>query len=543
MQNYTVYPTKTNSRKRRTQAATAYPIRFEVVDDPSRCFVAQLEDTLVLGLAADLPLSSALRDLGGEAAGIADYHVLLNLDADGNIQAVDLSSVSRTLINNTNLGFEGPLLVRDGDIITLGDVRLRMRLMSTLDEGENAPEESEHFWALMTIAKSLTSQLELDYILHHILQFSRTMISAKEMQIWLMDEPTQELYLRAELGIEDESIRHIRLLADDPHVSAVLESGEPLRASRTITGGPVKIKTGYLVEAILYVPLIAGQQKLGVMAAVHRDYDSAFSQADERLLAGLGDFAAIAIQNSLIHEQVQEVNRIKDEMIQNISHEFRTPLQYFRGYISLMLDDRDKLDPAHREYLQVLDQQSDRLRWLITNFISLNDSSRKQASLVPVDLNYVLSSAVHSARPLAGSREITLSYRQDEELPMVLGSLSKLFEVVDNLLGNALKFTPIGGRIEVWGETSEDKHRILVHVKDSGIGVDPSQHQHIFERFYQVDGSANRHHGGVGIGLAVSKSIIEQHNGEIWVESEQGQGSVFTFALPAARQDELDRYA
>ena len=236
------------------------------------------------------------------------------------------------------------------------------------------------------------------------------------------------------------------------------------------------------------------------------------------------------------------MNRLKDEMIQNISHEFRTPLQYFRGYVSLMLDDRERLDPEHYEFLTVLDQQADRLRWLVNNFISLENLHQKRNNFLPVDLNFVLSSAVHGAQAISHSRSVSVTYSQTEHLPPVHGHLGRLCQVVDNLLSNALKFTPEGGTIDVWGELSKNREDILIHVQDSGIGIDPADQERIFDRFYQVDGTSSRQQGGVGIGLAVCKSIIEQHHGNIRVESTAGRGSQFTISLPVMQDEEIQAY-
>lgn len=519
-----------------------YHIKLALESDDNRFVEFRLTDSHVLGIAPELSVSTGLRDFGGQESGVSKYHALLSLNPQGSVQVADLNSTNGTLVNDTRLGPNGPLPLDDGDILTLGALPLRVSMLPGTGEITSS-SQSEPVWALTTIAKALTSHLELDFILHHILQLARSMTAAKEALVWLMDDQTQELFLRAELGIVEEKIRHLRLPTSDPLVSSVLESGKPLRASRTISGEKIKIKTGYLVEAVLYVPLIVGAQKLGVLAAIHRDYDATFSRTDERLLAGIGDFAAIAIQNASIHHQVQEINRLKDEMIQNISHEFRTPLQYFRGYVSLMLDDREKVDPTHYEYLKVLDQQADRLRWLINNFISLDNSRRRRLSFVPIDLDYVLSSAVQGAQVLARERGIALGYREDDPLPVIKGNLSRLFEVVDNLLGNALKFTPAGGTVEVRSEVVEEEGHVLVHVQDSGIGIDPADQERIFERFYQVDGTSSRRHGGVGIGLAVCKAIIEEHNGHIWIDSAPGEGTTFTFSLPIMSHQELEKYA
>jgi signal transduction histidine kinase len=382
------------------------------------------------------------------------------------------------------------------------------------------------------MAESITSQLTLDDVLTQALKMALALTSAGEATIWLVDEGTKELVLEAEVGIEDDSIRRLRLPVSDRLVSRVIESRKPLRANREPEGDPVKVKTGYIVEALLYMPLINGDEILGVMAVAHREPNRIFNARDERLLVGLANFAAIAIHNARLYEQLQAADRLKYEMIQNISHEFRTPLTYIVGYVGLLLEDREKLAPEHTKPLRIVQQQADKLTWLVKNFVTLRSPDEITRQRGVVDLRPLLDNVVQSHQIRADEKGITLSLAVEPDVKLVLANRMAIYQVVDNLLSNALKFTPPGGEVAVWAKLRGDGRKIRIAVTDTGVGIPAERLDDIFKSFYQVDGSTTRAIGGAGLGLAVVKSIVEAHGEAITVDSEQGVGSTFTFTLP-----------
>lgn len=233
------------------------------------------------------------------------------------------------------------------------------------------------------------------------------------------------------------------------------------------------------------------------------------------------------------YEALQEVDRLKTIMIQNVSHEFRTPLTYIVGYVGLLLDEAQDMGPLteeQRRSLTIIAEQAQRLRHLMDRFVAMERVSEGALDLQQSDLAALIERSVEAAQLLATNARLTLTQEVAASLPPVRVDVLAVQQVLENLLSNAIKFTPAGGRVTVraWASGAW----VYVAVADTGIGIPPEEQERIFERFYQVDGSPSRRYAGVGLGLAICKQTVEAHGGRIWVESQPGQGSTFTFTLP-----------
>ncbi len=235
------------------------------------------------------------------------------------------------------------------------------------------------------------------------------------------------------------------------------------------------------------------------------------------------------------YESLQEIDALRSEMIQNISHEFRTPLTYILSYVDLLLDPAGTmgtLSETQRGSLQTVSQQAQRLQKLIDNFVTFHQVGERRLERERTAIDKLLEEVVADARAMAEEARLVLSLEIEPGLPPAMIDPAGIRQVMDNLLVNAVKFTPAGGDIAVraWLE----RRRIYVSVADTGIGIAQEVQGKIFDRFYQVDGTTRRRAAGLGLGLAICKKIVEAHGGVIWVESTPGQGSTFTFTLPVA---------
>lgn len=258
-------------------------------------------------------------------------------------------------------------------------------------------------------------------------------------------------------------------------------------------------------------------------------------EANARLQAEINERRHIEAELREANLSLTEADRLKDEMIQNISHEFRTPLSYVIGYADLILEEPGDLSEAQLNYAEIVSSQAQRLAWFVQNFVSFQHIQDMASERKPVDLQGLLSSAVGNAGLMASQSEIGLDFEADT-LPLVVAEKVSIEQVINNLLANAFKFTPEGGSVMVRATLDESGDKAVVSVADTGIGIPTDQHEHIFERFYQVDGTPTRRFGGVGLGLALCKEIIEAHGESLWVESEEGQGATFFFTLPVATE-------
>ncbi|MCX9075012.1 MAG: PAS domain S-box protein [Candidatus Methanoperedens sp.] len=229
------------------------------------------------------------------------------------------------------------------------------------------------------------------------------------------------------------------------------------------------------------------------------------------------------------YEDLIEADRMKTEFVSNISHELLTPMTSIKGFTELLYDE-GRMNDEQKKSLEIILRNSDRLIKLIKDLLDVAALEKKKFGLnfEPVSLNDIISKSVQYVQPMAIGKQINM-IQNVAPLSKIWGDEERLIQVMTNLITNAIKFTPEKGTITVCAdETLED---IRISVADTGIGIPADKLCCIFDRFYQLDGSNSRKHGGIGLGLSICKSIVESHYGSIWAESE-GKGSTFRIVLP-----------
>ena len=239
------------------------------------------------------------------------------------------------------------------------------------------------------------------------------------------------------------------------------------------------------------------------------------------------------------NQKLQELDKMKDSFLSTVSHELRTPLTSIKSFAEILLTyDEDK--ETQREFLSIIDQESDRLTKLINNFLDLSkiEAGRMQWENTEQSLIPIIQNAINITQALARENDLTVEFNSPENLPVISCDRDRLVQVVTNLLSNSIKFTPKGGKITVGvkavgGNKPEgDSGTVVVSVADNGIGIAPENHEVVFEKFKQVGDTLTDKPKGTGLGLPICKEIIEHYGGKIWVESELGKGSIFSFSLP-----------
>ncbi|GAB4213896.1 MAG: hypothetical protein OHK0012_10870 [Synechococcales cyanobacterium] len=239
-------------------------------------------------------------------------------------------------------------------------------------------------------------------------------------------------------------------------------------------------------------------------------------------------------------EQAESANRLKSEFLANTSHELRTPLNGIIGFLRLVLDgitdspeeEKDFLQEAYRSALHLLNLINDVLD------IAKIEAGKMVLDLVPCDLRSIFADVESKTRLQAQQKglALTFSFSDDLPLPMVMGEAQRVIQVLLNLVGNAIKFTPTGSISVVADEDDRDPDFVRIRVKDTGIGVSRDKQKRLFQAFTQVDGSTTRQYGGTGLGLAISQRLVEAMNGEIYFFSlGEGTGSTVTFTLKLAK--------
>src|SRR5512135_1120749 len=238
-------------------------------------------------------------------------------------------------------------------------------------------------------------------------------------------------------------------------------------------------------------------------------------------------------------QRLSELNQMKANFVANISHELRTPLTHIKGYLELMVSDSlGPLTEEQRHGLQVSHKAADRLENLIDDLIMFSMASHGELSLKqePLDIRRLVNIAARNAMQKAEERGVTVNVMAKEHVPTVQGDSEKIVWVLNQLLDNAIKFTPSGGRVVI-SLKEESTNLVMVTVTDTGIGIPANRLQEIFEPFHQLDGSSTRRAGGTGLGLSLVRQIVEAHGSLLDVSSVEGRGTTFKFPLLVASVD------
>ncbi|HEX8294216.1 MAG TPA: ATP-binding protein, partial [Pyrinomonadaceae bacterium] len=298
------------------------------------------------------------------------------------------------------------------------------------------------------------------------------------------------------------------------------------------------------LKSFVAVPLVARGRTIGALTfsstrAAHRYTDEDVAYAQE-----IAARAALAIENARLYARAQEVNRAKDEFLATLSHELRTPLTPILGWTHMIRSGRLG-DAEVAQGVRVIEKNSQSLSRLINDLLDMSSilSGKMRIERAPVELGGVVREAADTVRPQADARSVSLEVQTGGLAPVVVsGDRTRLVQVFWNLLHNAVKFSPEGGRVRVRVGGADGAAR--VEVEDEGSGIAPEFLPHVFERFRQADMATTRAHGGLGLGLALVKSFVEAHGGSVRAESAgPDRGSRFTVALPAAEADGARRPA
>lgn len=246
-----------------------------------------------------------------------------------------------------------------------------------------------------------------------------------------------------------------------------------------------------------------------------------------------------------LNEELKELDRMKSDLLANVSHELRTPLTSIKGYTEYILEGKlGAVTPKQEKGLMVVQRNLDRLSKLINALLdySLMDAERMVLTVKPFNIKLLCKQILVNLGSELEKRNLQFHIDMEDDLPLVAGDKEKLYQVLENLTINSIKFTESGGKITISAEPLEEDGRlwIQIQVHDTGIGIPKPALQRIFDRFYQVDGTSKRKYGGMGLGLAIARSIVDAHKGRIDVESEVGLGTTFVITLPALQEVQLD---
>jgi signal transduction histidine kinase len=346
-------------------------------------------------------------------------------------------------------------------------------------------------------------------------------------------------------NVSDELAAQVKIPVDAQSIAgSVFKSGE-VYCSNDVEHDPYSspdLRRLFGTTNAIFAPLKTESETLGVVAAINRP--GGFGREEIDAMTSFADVASLLLKNARLYatltgtvEELRRASRLKDHFLQNVNHELRTPLTAIVGWTDLVTEEKVDEKTLSRGLAQI--RQSARvLLALIDDLLDLARMDRGSVALdlKPLHLPEVIQRSIDTVRMMAEGRSVAIILAPPPTpMAQIRADPLRLQQILWNLLVNAVKFSRRHGRVVV--RVERESERYLVSVEDDGIGIPTTELPHVFERFRQVDGSPTRQHAGMGIGLALARSLVELHGGTIWADSVVGKGSRFTFTLPIRTGD------
>jgi signal transduction histidine kinase len=397
---------------------------------------------------------------------------------------------------------------------------------------------------LVEVSVTLNSTLDIDLLLQHIVETACALLDVEMASILLVDELEQELRYAASTSSDPVALSKIPIALDSSLAGRIFRENKALNLD-DLAGAPGHIGrvaevTRLTPRALLGVPMRIRKKTIGVLEALNKR-NGGFSADDQHTLSVLGSLAAVAIHNARLVAELQvayaelgRLDRMKSDFIALASHELRTPLGVILGYAAIL---REESKGQAGEYARGVLESAVHMRNLIDDMTNMRYLEMGQLHLTRehLDLRQVLKEAYADLRPLAEAKAQTLAVALGQAPVMVYVDRNKMLLVASNLLTNAIRFTPAGGRVRV--RLFVKGAEAWVQVQDTGAGIPPGQLESVFDRFRQIESHMTRRHSGLGLGLSIVRGIVELHGGRVWAESEgAGRGATFNLALPLSEK-------
>ncbi len=443
---------------------------------------------------------------------------------------------------------ERPLSNEDEEFLTAvsQQVAEALEIARLLDTTQEALTEQERLSSeLRTVAEVSTvaaTIMERDRLLQNVVDLTQTSFALYHVHVYLLDEDDDILILIAgsdQVGrlmtLEENRIP----LNANSIVARAGRTREPIIANNTAEA-PDFMPHPLLpyTKSEMAIPLIVGDSLTGVLD-IQANVEDRFDEQDVLIMRTLATQIAVAVQNAeQFAEQVEtadklrEVERLKSEFLASMSHELRTPLNSIIGFADVLLEGLDgELNERMEQDVRLIRDSGDHLRNLIGDILDMSkiEAGKMDLRYEEIDIRQLAQDIIATANPLATGKGLQLNLSLADNLFTIHADRTRLRQILWNIMGNAIKFTQVGG---VTLTIQPQENNILVSIRDTGIGIAPQNIPIVFEQFRQVDGALNREAEGTGLGMPITKKLVELHSGEIWVESVVGHGTTFWFTLP-----------
>jgi signal transduction histidine kinase/DNA-binding response OmpR family regulator len=416
-------------------------------------------------------------------------------------------------------------------------------------------ERAAELVTINRITQALATQLEKDSLVQLVGDQVRDLFRAPIAYVSLLDRTTMTLHFPYSYGESAESRPFGQGLT-----SQIIRTGQPLLINEDMKRNRESMgidQIGRDTASYLGVPIPSGGQVIGVISVQSTDQEGRFTEADQRLLSTIASAVGVAFHNAKLFEDAsqaraaaEEADAAKSSFLSTVSHELRTPLTSVLGFAKiirrrleerlfpLISDDDRKVQQTKQQVIDnlgVVISEGERLTKLIDDVLDLAkiEAGKFTWNMASVSVADVIERAVAATTSLFEAKQLKMVRSVDSDLPAVYGDTDRLIQVVINLISNAIKFTD-SGSITCSARLSGGE--VLVSVADSGIGIALADQPKVFEKFKQVGDTLTDKPKGTGLGLPICKEIVEYHGGRVWVESEPGKGSTFSFTLPVIGQ-------
>ncbi len=416
-------------------------------------------------------------------------------------------------------------------------------------------ERAAELVTINRISQALATQLDKKHLIQFVGDQVRDLFRAPIAYVSLLDRATMMLQFPYAFG-ENAPPRPF----GTGLTSQIIRSGQPLLINEDMEGNSARLgveQMGRRTASYLGVPIPSGGQVIGVISVQSDELEGRFTEADQRLLSTIATAVGVAFHNARLFEEAgharaaaEQADAAKSSFLSTVSHELRTPLTSVLGFAKIIRrrleerlfpmiseDDR-KVQQAKRQVIENLDivvSEGERLTKLIDDVLDLAkiEAGKFTWNMTSVSVKDVVERAVAATASLFDAKQLKLVRNIAPDLPTITGDQDRLIQVVINLISNAVKFTDAGS---ITCSASQEGMELLVSVMDSGIGIAPDDQPKVFEKFKQVGDTLTDKPKGTGLGLPICKEIVEYHGGRIWVESQPGHGSTFSFTLPIIEQ-------
>jgi len=376
---------------------------------------------------------------------------------------------------------------------------------------------------------------ELEKLVKLLMERIISILRVEMGSLMLVDKMQKQLSIKAAKGLKEEIIKETKIKFGEGISGWVAKEAKPLLIKDLSKDGRFKKRGGkYSTDSLLTVPLVVAGELIGVLNVNNKTTKDVFDKDDMDMLLTIANHAALLIKNSQKYGKLEKLSRVKSDFVSVVSHELRTPLATIKESLAILLEKiPGQINKKQEKVLTLAKRNIDRLNRLVTNLLDLSklEAGKMQMQRKFVNVTLLMKEVVSTFEPKARQKSLSLNVRFADDIKGIWADSDKIAQVFNNLLSNAVKYTQKGGKIDIILKKKNNKRNIEIIVKDTGRGIKKENINRVFDKFSRIsfkDGNII----STGLGLAITKEIVESHRGNISAESKLGKGSKFVVSLP-----------